>query len=177
MKKKAGLQVSSKLAAFVLLTAILANGFQNPALTQPRVFDVRLSIGALVSEAAVHHGFPIGTWYIYDKQGWEMGEITYENDRRFNDSLSAILQSPNSLGTTRALIVELSRFVDKQDHPLGQLPAADFTIIKYWDESCKDCMPFHNNGARALEKFLAGHKEWAVNIFYVDVNVEKRRRK
>ena len=177
MKKKASPQVSSRLAVFVLLTALVANGFQGSAPTQAKVFDVRLSIGALVSEAAAHHGFPIGTWYIYDREGWEMGEIPYENDRRFNDSLKAILQAPNTLGTTRAVVGELSRFVDKQDHPLGQLPAADFTIIKYWDDSCKDCMPSHNNGAKALQKFLAGHPEWAVNIFYVDVNVEKRRRK
>ena len=130
-----------------------------------------------MSEAAAHHGFPVGTWYIYDKQGWEMGEISYDNDKVFTGSLNAILQSPNSLGTTRALIGELARFVDKQDHPLGQLPPADFTIIKYWDESCKDCMPSHNNGVKALQKFLSGHKEWAVNIFYVDVDLQKRRHK
>lgn len=134
-------------------------------------------MGALVNEAVGGHGFTLGAWYIYNRQGREIGEIQYDNDPLFANSLKVILQSSEPLETDRVLDLELSRFVDKKEHPLERIPAAEFTIIKYWDESCKDCMPSHNNGAKALQKFLAGHSEWAVNIFYVDVNVEKRRRK
>lgn len=166
----------SGLIIFVLalIAAVLAKGSQGSTAVEIRVFEVRLSIPAMVSEAQIHHGFPISTWSIYDRQGREVGEISDYDDKLFINSLRTVLQSPAPVGSTKTLDWELSRMVDKNDHPLARLPEANFTIVKYWDESCKDCLAHHQSATKALQKFLATHKAWRVNVLYVDVNVQKR---
>ena len=66
--------------------------------------------------------------------------------------------------------------MDKNDHPIAQLPAADFTIVKYWDQNWTDCMAVHHSAAKALQKIVAEHKDWTANIIYVDATVKRQRK-
>jgi|SRR5579864_1078310 len=164
----------SGIAALLLIAVVWAVGLPYLGLAPHRVFEARLSVTAMVNEAQIHHGFPIDTWFFYDRQGREVGEISGGDDDQFRGSLNAIFTLLEPVGSTRTLAWEISRMVDKNDHPLRPLPQADLTIVKYWDGSCEECLERHHSAVGVVKKLLAGRGSLTVNTLYVDVDIEKR---
>lgn len=161
----------SGLVAVLVIAVLWSAGLAPLGLAAHRVYDARLSLHAMVNEGQIHHGFPIETWFFYDRQGREVGEISGGDDVQFRKSVKAILQSPQPVGSTRTLTWELSRMVDKSDHLLGTLPEADFTIVKYWVESCKECLTRHHDAASVLQQLLDNYGSLTINLLYVDVDL------
>ena len=173
-KSRAVVFTLSGVAVVVLIAVLWSTGLARLGLAAHRTYDVRLSIPAMIEEGNEHHGFPIETWFIYDRQGREVGEVYGGDEQQFRRGLKAILQAPEPVGSTRTLPWELSRMVDKSDHLLGPFPQTDFTIIKYWEKKCEDCLLHHRNAVDVLQKLLSTFGSLSVNVVYVDVDIESR---
>jgi hypothetical protein len=162
-----------RIAVFTLLisvTLIAGNA-------KHQVFEVRVSAAALVGEIVATSTFTLGGWRIYDRQGRQVGEIGGAGDEHFRESLNAVLQSPEPVGSQRTLDWELSRLEDRSGRPLVKLPEADLTMVKYWAKSCEPCRDQDQAQARTVQEVLASYKTLTVNILHVDADVPRKARK
>lgn len=154
-------------------------GMQKPDSANPnhQVFEVRLSIRAMLDEVAIRHGIS-KQWRLYDRQGRQVGEVgdvgpTKQDAEQFRGSLSAILQAPEVVGS-RTLSWELTLLEDKNGRPLQKIRDADFTIIKYWIKSCEQCRIIDQSEAKVVHEVLGSFKSLTINIVNVDADVVER---
>ncbi len=162
--------VISILVGLALILAVLGlSGYQLGPAGKLQTFEARLSVPALVAQVKSGHSLPLTSWRIYDRLGRQVGEIGMSPE-----TLNAVLQSRVPVGSTRTLAWELSQLVDVNDGPLGRLPDADFTIVKYWAESCKLCQVEDQRGAKVLQDAVPSYKNLAINVLHVDADIQKR---
>lgn len=158
------------LVTFLQAFAVSTSGFSD---SRHQTFELRLATDVLVSDSKTKHGFSF-TWRIYDRQGRLVGELSSGDDTMFRNALNTVLKTPEPLGTDSTLSWELGRLEESDGRPLKKLREADFTIVRYWAESCASCQASDKAATRVMQSVLESYKNKTVNILHVDVDIPKR---
>jgi hypothetical protein len=148
-----------------LAAAALAAG---PAWSRNvRVFEVQLAkIEVPKGGGSVNLQLP--QLRIYNAQGRRLLEVTGYNSA-FSGTLTSLLKGHGQADPSRLLAPELDRVRTADGKPLGPLPQADFTVVKYWAQWCVPC----HAQTRDLVKVFASHPAVRVNLLHVDADLQK----
>ena len=160
------------LALTVLVTsfAVLGAGF---AGSKHQTFEVRVTNEVMVKEGKI--GLSLGC-RIYDRLGRQVADLGDGGDDNFRKGLITVLRSPTPVGSEKTLAWELGRLEELDGSSLRKMPEADFTIVKYWVESCEDCQTRDRRTTRVIHSVLDAYKNLSFNFLHVDADVVKRIR-
>lgn len=158
------------------LAAILASTGSAADNKRVQVLEVRVSDQAMIQFARENPTiFMRGDWRIYDRPGRQVAEISGQGDpgnQRFRDILNVIFQSPEVV-TNKTIDWELTRLVDQAGNSLS-LRDADFTIVKYWNPSCKPCLEKAQDEEKTLMSVLDSYPRLTFNVLRADADPNKR---
>lgn len=163
-----------KFAALILAAGIVpaaayageAGKTEKPAWpSNARVVEARLA-----QEAArkIDEGFGLPQLRVYDARGRKIFDVEgYSHD--FAARLSETLKSGGKPDASPSLAGELAAVVSTDGKPIGSLPEAPLTLVKYWAEWCVPC----HAQSRDLVKVLGEHPEMRVTVLNVEADLMK----
>ncbi|HEX6903918.1 MAG TPA: thioredoxin family protein [Thermoanaerobaculia bacterium] len=164
-----------KFAALILAAGIVpaaayageAGKAEKPAWpSNARVVEAQLTKKAV---QGMEGGFNLPQFRVYDARGHKVFDANgYSHD--FAAKLSELLAvggkpdaSSSSLGS------ELAAVVSPDGKPIGSLPEAPLTFVKYWAEWCVPC----HAQSRDLVKILGEHPDVRVTVLNVEADIMK----
>lgn len=117
-------------------------------------------------EKAGEFGLP--QFRVYDAQGRKILEVDgYPHD--FAAMLSEALKSGGKPDASPSLASETAVVVSPDGKPIGSLPEAPLTFVKYWAEWCVPC----HAQSRDLVKVLGEHPNMRVTVLNVEADLIK----
>jgi thiol-disulfide isomerase/thioredoxin len=105
---------------------------------------------------------------VYDAEGRQLLDLEgYSSDG--GRAIARALEGKLEAKDAHPLAGELARVTASDGAGLAPLPAADFTIVKWWAEWCVPC----HAQSRDLAKVLAAHPDVRANLVHVDADFSK----
>ncbi len=130
-----------------------------------RVVEARL---AKPPDMGKEGGFNLPQFRVYDAQGRKILDVEgYSYD--FAAKLSGTLKSGGKPDASPSLTREIAAVVSLDGKPIGSLPEAPLTFVKYWAEWCVPC----HAQSRDLVKVLGEHQEMRVTVLNVEADMMK----
>lgn len=134
-----------------------------------RVIEVRLSPETMRGVARL----PLPQLRAYDSQGRRLAELVGDDSRKLSSTMATVLGGKARADASQPIAKELAKLETADGKPVGALPDADVTLVKYWAEWC---MPCHTQ-TRELTKILQkGSSATRINLVHVDADFTKVKR-
>ena len=132
--------------------------------------NARVVEAQLAKKAAqeIGAGFSLPQFRVYDARGRKIFDVEgYSED--FAAKLSEILAVGGKPDASPSLAGELAAVVSPEGKPIGSLPEAPLTFVKYWADWCVPC----HAQSRDLVKALGEHPDLRVTVLNVEADLMK----
>ena len=130
-----------------------------------RVVEARLAKPPDMEKAGE---FGLPQFRVYDARGRKLLDVEgYSHD--FAARLSETLKSGGKPDASPSLAGEIAAVVSPDGKPIGSLPEAPLTFVKYWAEWCVPC----HAQSRDLVKVLGEHQNVRVTVLNVEADIIK----